>query len=99
MQTNASDVDVGAILSQYDEDRIKHVIAYSSKALSRREQNSTEKEAFAIQFGTQHFRVYLVRRKFTIITDHKALKWLNQIEPKGRVARWLMDLQEFDFIS
>ena len=87
-------------MSQYDEDRIKHVIAYSSKALSRREQNysTTEKEAFAIQFDTQHFRVYLVGRKFTIITDHKALKWLNQIEPKGRVARWLMDLQEFDFI-
>ena len=57
-----------------------------------------EKEAFAIQFGTQHFRVYLVGRKFTIITDHSVLKWLNQIEPKGRVSRWLMDLQEFDFV-
>ena len=100
LQTDASDVGVGAILSQYDEDGIEHVIAYSSKALSPREQNysTTEKEAFAIQFGTQHFRVYLVGRKLTIITDHNALKWLNQIEPKGRVARWLMDLQEFDFI-
>ena len=100
LQTDSSDVGVGAILSQYDEDGIKHVIAYSSKALSPREQNysTTEKEAFAIQFGTQHFRVYLVGRKFTIITDHNALKWLNQIEPKGRVARWLVDLQEFDFI-
>ena len=100
LQTDSSDVGEGAILSQYDEDGIEHVIAYSSKALSPREQNysTTEKEAFAIQFGTQHFRVYLVERKFTIITDHNALKWLNQIEPKGRVARWLMDLQEFDFI-
>ena len=60
--------------------------------------STTEKEAFAIQFGAQHFRVYLVGRKFTIIMDHNALKWLNQIKPKGRVARWLMDLQEFDFI-
>ena len=76
------------------------VLRYSSKALSPRERNysTTEKEAFAIQFGSQHFRVYLVGRKFTIIMDHNALKWLNQIEPKGRVARWLMDLQEFDFI-
>ena len=47
-------VGVGAILSQYDEDGIEHVIAYSSKALSPREQNysTTEKEALAIQFGT-----------------------------------------------
>ena len=94
LQTDASDVGVGAILSQYDKDGVEHVIAYSSRALSPRERNysTTEKEAYAIQFGTQHFRVYLVGRKFTIITDHNALKWLNQIEPKGRVARWLMDL-------
>ena len=56
-----------------------------------------KKEAFAIQFGTQHFRVYLLGRKFTISTDHSALSWLHSMEPKGRIARWLMDLQEFDF--
>ena len=92
LQTDASHVGVGVgtILSQYDEDGIKHVIAYSSKALPPREQNysTTEKEAFAIQFGTQQFRVYLVGRKFTIIMDHNALKWLNQTEPKARVACW-----------
>ena len=52
-----------------------------------------EKEAFAIQFGTQHFQVYLVGRKFTILTGHNALKWLSRIEPKGRVARLLMDFK------
>ena len=67
--------------------------------MSAREINysTTEKEAFAIQFGTQHFCVYLLGRKFTIITDHNPLCWLQSMEPKGRIARWLMDLQEFDF--
>ena len=67
--------------------------------MSAREINysTTEKEAFAIQFGTQHFRMYLLGRKFTIITNHNPLSWLQSMEPKGRVARWLMDLQEFDF--
>ena len=100
LPTDASDVGVGAILSQYDQDGIEQVIGYSSKALSPRERNysTTEKESFTIQFGAQHFRVYLLGRKFTIITDHNALKWLNQIEPKERVARSLMDMQELDII-
>ena len=75
------------------------MVAYASKTLSPCEKNysTTEKEAFAIQFGTQHFRVYLLGRKFTISSDHSALSWLHSMEPKGRIACWLMDLQEFDF--
>ena len=94
LQTDASDVGLGAVLSQIDKSGNEHVVAYASKTLSPREKNysTTEKEAFAIQFGTQHFRVYLLGRKFTISTDHSALSWL-----QGRIARWLMDLQEFDF--
>ena len=63
---------------------------------TRKEYSTTEKEAFAIQFGTQHFRVYLLGRKFTVSTDHSALSWLHSMEPKGRIAGWLIDLQEFD---
>ena len=99
LQTDSSDVGLGAVLSQIDEYGREHVVAYASKTLSAREINysTTEKEAFAIQFGTQHFRVYLLGRKFTIITDHNPLSWLQSMEPKGRIARWLVDLQEFDF--
>ncbi len=75
------------------------VVAYESRSLTPRERNyaTTEKEALAIHYGTQYFRLYLLGRKFTIVTDHNALRWLNTIEPKGRLARWLMDLQEFEF--
>ena len=31
------------------------------------------------------------------MTDNRALKWLHTIQPKGRIARWIMDIQEFDF--
>lgn len=48
-------------------------------------------------FGTKHFRAYLLGRKFELITDHNSLRWLKSMEPKGRIARWIMDLQEFDF--
>ena len=65
--------------------------------LEKKNYSTTEKEALAIVFATQYFRVHLVGYKFQIITDHHALKWLHSIEPKGRIARWIMDLQEFNF--
>ena len=54
----------------------------------------TEKEAFAVVFGVRHFHVYLLGRKFELITNHSALRWLHTMEPTGRLARWIMDLQE-----
>jgi phospholipid-translocating ATPase len=50
------------------------VVAYASKALSARQKkfSATEKEAYAIVFGTQQFRVYLLGRHFQIVTDHNA---------------------------
>ncbi len=99
LQTNASDYGVGAVLSQLDDLGNENVIAYASKALSPREQkySTTDKEVFAVVFGTAHFRVYLLGRHFKLITDHNALRWLHTMEAKGRLARWIMDLQEFDF--
>jgi hypothetical protein len=99
LYTDASDVGLGFVLSQHDDNGIERVVAYESRSLTPRERNyaTTEKEALAIHYGTQYFRLYLLGRKFTIVTDHNALRWLNTIEPKGRLARWLMDLQEFEF--
>jgi hypothetical protein len=37
-------------------------------------------------------------KPFTIVTDHIALKWLKTSKmPKGRCARWIMELQQYDF--
>ncbi|CAB4036075.1 Hypothetical predicted protein, partial [Paramuricea clavata] len=100
LYTDASDVGLGVVLSQYDDNGIERVVAYASRSLTPRERNyaTTEIEALAIHYGTQYFRLYLLGRKFTIVTDHNALRWLNTIKPKGRIARWLMDLLEFEFL-
>ena len=56
-----------------------------------------ENEALAFVFATQHIRVYLLGKPFKLITDNRALTWLHSLEPKGIIARWIMDLQEFSF--
>ena len=97
LKTDASDYGVGAVLPQLDDSGHEKVFAYASKALTPREQkcSTTEKEALAVVFGTAHFRVHLLGRHFKLITDHNGLRWLHTMEAKGRLARWIIDLQEF----
>ena len=48
--------------------------------------------------GIRHYRQYLEGRKFTIYTDHAALRWLfTTKELKGRQARWQLLIQSYDF--
>ena len=45
-----------------------------------------------------HFRPYLYGTKFTIITDHKSLIYLHNLnETSPRVARWKLKLREYDY--
>ena len=49
-------------------------------------------------WAIKRLRPYLEGYKFTAITDHSSLKWLNNLkEPSGRLARWALELQQWDF--
>ena len=100
LDTDASDTGTGAVLSQVDDEGRERVIAYASKVLSRAERRYcvTRKELLAVVTFIQHFRPYLLGRRFTLRTDHGSLTWLSRFkEPEGQLARWLERLQEFDF--
>ena len=99
LKTDASNVVFGAVLAQVDHKSSERVITYASCTLSQRERNysAMEKEALAIVFAVKHFRLYLLGRRFSIITDNSALRWLHSMESKGCIARWVMNLQDFDF--
>ena len=49
-------------------------------------------------YGTKQFRHYLLGHRFRIITDHKPLCWLSAQKMEGRLCRWALALQEFDYI-
>ena len=97
--TDASDYAIGAVLSQgkVGNDR---PIAYASRVLSKAEQNynTTEKELLAIVWAVKHFRPYVYGTKFKIVTDHKPLIWLfNVNDPGSRLIRWRLKLEEYDY--
>ncbi len=57
----------------------------------------TEQEGLAFIFSLNKFCHYLLGYKAKIVTDHKALTYLvNKPNPSGRLARWLLLMEEFD---
>ena len=100
LYTDASSYAIAGVLSQIDLDGNEYVIYYLSRVLKGAELNYTvsEKEALAVVWAVKYLTHYLYGTKFTIITDHSALKWLMSIkEPTGRLMRWAMILQCYDF--
>lgn len=100
LDTDASDVGIGAVLSQVQDGEEK-VIAYASSVLNKHERRYcvTRKELLSLVKFTKHFKPYLYGRKFLIRTDHGSLKWLcNFKEPEGQIARWLESLSEYDYV-
>ncbi|MEW8544975.1 MAG: reverse transcriptase domain-containing protein [Candidatus Thiodiazotropha sp.] len=96
---DASNVGVGAVLSQIQDGEEK-VISYFSKCLSRSERQycTTRKELLAVVIAVKHFHHYLLGQRFTIRTDHGSLQWLMRFKNcEGQIARWIETLSAYTF--
>ncbi|BES89445.1 multicellular organismal development [Nesidiocoris tenuis] len=99
LQTDASQNGLGAALVQMQDDQ-ERVITFCSRTLTAPERNYsvTEKECLAVIYGIEKNRQYLEGSEFTVITDHSCLKWLLELKsPTGRLARWTLRLQPYNF--
>ena len=85
---------------QPSEADIDHLIAFASRKLSFAEKNYTtiEREGLVMVYALQNLRNYLLGGHFNIFTNHYSLKYLvNKPVLGGKICRWLLLFQEFDF--
>ena len=69
------------MLTQQHEDG-EHPIVYISRVMTKAERNfsATERELLGLIWAIKRLRPYLEGYKFTAITDHSSLKWLNNLK-------------------
>lgn len=90
---------IGAILLQ-GEGVKERVVAYWSQKLSstQRKYQTTVRECLAVITAIDKYRPFIKGSRFTVITDHAFLLWLQSFkDPAGRLGRWALRLEAHDF--
>ncbi|KAA8495183.1 Transposon Ty3-I Gag-Pol polyprotein [Porphyridium purpureum] len=98
---DASADAIGAVLLQQENGGVWRPIAFISRRLKGPERNYSvsEKELLSILYAARKLRHYVMGAKVEFVTDHQALSWMwRQEAPTGRLSRWLLELQSWDFV-
>ena len=97
---DASDIAIGNALMQLTKPKWYQPVYSASRKLSQVEGNysTTEREALGMIYSVTKFRHYLLGRKFSFHIDHSTLLYLvSKASLTGKLARWTLLLQEFEF--
>lgn len=103
VEVDASEVGVGAILSQRPPwDNKLHPCAYFSRSLSAAERNYSigDRELLAVKLALEEWRHWLegAEHPFMVWTDHKNLQYVQQTKRRNsRQARWSLFFNRFNF--
>ena len=90
---DASNVAIGAVLSQKDDKNFDHPTYYASRQLVAVERNysTIEREALNMVYSVEKFCHYLLGYPFVFHVDYDALKYMiNKPQLSGRIARWVL---------
>jgi len=98
--TDASDVGIGAMISQYDKSGIERPVLYFSKKLDQHQRNydTRDRELLAICETLDKHDWLLKGRQFYLYTDHMNLLYMENSKDKlKRLCRWGEFLSHYDY--
>ena len=85
---------------QLTEPKWYQTVYYASRKLLKTERNysTTKRETLGMVYSVTKYRHYLLGPKFLFHVDHSTLIYLmSKASLTGKIARWTLLLQEFDF--
>ena len=97
---DVADIAISNTLMQLTEPSWYSPVYYFNRKLYDAERNysTTKREALGMIYNINKFRHYLLGKKFTFHVDHTALLYLVEKHAlTGKLARWMLLLQEFKF--
>ncbi|KAL7869713.1 hypothetical protein AOLI_G00137010 [Acnodon oligacanthus] len=87
-------------VKERDQDARDFAVAFASRTLYKAEKpySTPEKVCLVVIWALEHFRPYVEGLHVTVFTDQSSHRWLkSRPNPSGRLARWSLRLQDFDF--
>ena len=100
---DASNIGLGAVLSQKQGDGSERVIAYASRSLHPTERNDANYSSFKLELLAmkwaivEKFKDYLWGAKIIVVTDNSPLVHLNTAKLGAVEQRWVAQLANFDY--
>ena len=98
LYTDASNISLGAILTQKQEGR-ERIICCTGRTFNKSEQNysATKKECLAVVWGIKNFCNYLIANHLKVYTNHYSLQWLRSMKNESTLLhRWAVQLEDYD---
>ena len=99
LETDASKLRLGAVLSQKQADGRYHPVAFSSRVLHGAEVNyhSTKLEFLAMKWSIEHFQTYLLGRCFKVHMDNNPLTYFLTSPNKDATKQsWINELVKYN---
>ena len=100
LETDASRLSLGAMLSQRPSDGKYHPVAFGSRALHGVEVNyhSTKLEFLVMNWSIEHFQTYLLGCHFKVCTNNNPLMYFfTSPNMDATKQRWINKLAKYDF--